>query len=161
MQCELYDGKHLTQPCQLHYSVPLSQLDRELVSQSRVSLHSFVLVTSCKSSWHFYEWRWRHRDKTRRWKKRKKDKWAGAAPLVVAGALVLVEVEAGDNNVPSVWVRNVSKRLSLVKFITVFARVWLVVLLSSDNAAAWNQAPSSLHINGPPESPWTQRQDRY
>lgn len=74
----------------------------------------------------FYEKRWRHAEKTRRWKKRKRGECAGAPPLVVmagvvaglvAGVvavplLVLLLLEAPDKN-PTVFAR---KDLNLLSF---------------------------------------------
>lgn len=77
--------------------------------------------------------------------------------LVVAGVLVLLT--AGDKNGPTVRARKDLYWLSLVKTSGGSCRDERVALLSNSNTAAWNQALSTLHINGPPESLWTNGKD--
>ena len=58
-----------------------------------------------------------------------------------------------------VSVAEVLEVLLVLVVVLVVVLVGVLVLLLTDNTAAWNQEPSILHIIGPPLSPWAKRKD--
>lgn len=77
--------------------------------------------------------------------------------VVVLLVLLVVLLDLGDKKVPTVLLRKSPYSFNLTKATTDSAlRRRLEVeeeVFPPDNTAAWNQAPSTMHISGPPESP--------
>lgn len=77
--------------------------------------------------------------------------------LLVLLVVLLVLLDLGDKKVPTVVLRNASYSFNLTKATTDSALLRRLEVeeevFPPDNTAAWNQAPSTMHISGPPESP--------
>lgn len=76
---------------------------------------------------------------------------------VVVLLVLLVLLDLGDKKVPTVVFRNAPYSFNLTKATTdsdLHRRLEVEEEgFPPDNTAAWNQAPSTMHISGPPESP--------
>lgn len=76
---------------------------------------------------------------------------------VVVLLVLLVLLDLGDKKSPTMVIRKSAYCCNLTKATTesdLLRRLEVEEeVFPPDNTAAWNQAPSTMHISGPPESP--------